>query len=160
MSLVTVVVLAGFVLPKFKVFFASLNAKLPLATRMLLAVTRLLHPMVVGRSPAASAVVVLGALAALTTEAGRHTRDRLLLRDAGTRRDDPVRARRAVLPHPRLDGAAPASRCLRQCGSPPSRCDNLVFTRALSGVSEAMLEGEGLADPLAKTGLFPSTAGR
>ena len=39
MSLVTVVVLAGFVLPQFKVFFASLDAKLPLPTRMLLAVT-------------------------------------------------------------------------------------------------------------------------
>src|SRR4029077_14034349 len=39
MSLVTVVVLAAFVLPKFKVFFASLNAKLPLPTRILLAMT-------------------------------------------------------------------------------------------------------------------------
>jgi type IV pilus assembly protein PilC len=35
---------------------------------------------------------------------------------------------------------------------------NLVFERALAGVAEAMLEGEGLADPLAKTGLLPSTA--
>ncbi|MEA2592920.1 MAG: type pilus assembly protein PilC [Actinomycetota bacterium] len=39
MSLVTVVVLAWFVLPRFKVFFAGLHAKLPLPTRMLLAVT-------------------------------------------------------------------------------------------------------------------------
>src|SRR6059058_4759109 len=38
MSLFTVVVLAAFVLPRFKVFFANLHAKLPLATRMLLAV--------------------------------------------------------------------------------------------------------------------------
>src|SRR5262245_20959592 len=39
MSIVTVVILASFVLPRFKSFFASLNAKLPLPTRMLLAVT-------------------------------------------------------------------------------------------------------------------------
>src|SRR5579884_3530402 len=34
MSIVVVCVLAGFVLPRFKTFFASLNAKLPLPTRM------------------------------------------------------------------------------------------------------------------------------
>src|SRR3954468_4601968 len=39
MSIVTITVLAAWVLPKFKVFFKSLNAKLPLPTRMLLAVT-------------------------------------------------------------------------------------------------------------------------
>ena len=40
MSVATVVVLASFVLPRFKTFFASLDAKLPLPTRMLLAVTK------------------------------------------------------------------------------------------------------------------------
>ena len=39
MSVVTVTVLAWYVLPKFKIFFKSLDAKLPLPTRMLLAVT-------------------------------------------------------------------------------------------------------------------------
>ncbi len=39
MAIVTVVVLAAFVLPRFKTFFASLNAKLPLPTRMLLCVS-------------------------------------------------------------------------------------------------------------------------
>jgi type IV pilus assembly protein PilC len=33
-----------------------------------------------------------------------------------------------------------------------------VFLGALHGVSEAVLEGEGLATPLSGTGLFPSTA--
>jgi type IV pilus assembly protein PilC len=37
---------------------------------------------------------------------------------------------------------------------------NLVFVRALSGVGELMLEGEGLAKPLSETGLFPGTAAR
>jgi type IV pilus assembly protein PilC len=35
---------------------------------------------------------------------------------------------------------------------------NLVFRRSLGEAGEAMLEGEGLARPLAATGLFPSTA--
>jgi type IV pilus assembly protein PilC len=35
---------------------------------------------------------------------------------------------------------------------------NVVYTRALTQVEEAMLEGEGLAGPLAATGLFPPTA--
>ena len=37
---------------------------------------------------------------------------------------------------------------------------NLVFVRALGRVSEAMLEGQGLAQPLARTRLFPGTASR
>src|SRR5580698_5840634 len=39
MSVVTVLVLAVFVMPRFEVFFASLHAKLPLVTRMLLSMT-------------------------------------------------------------------------------------------------------------------------
>ena len=39
LAIVTVIILATFVLPKFKTFFASLNAKLPLPTRMLLSVS-------------------------------------------------------------------------------------------------------------------------
>ena len=39
MAIVTVVVLATFVFPKFRTFFASLNAKLPLPTRMLLSIS-------------------------------------------------------------------------------------------------------------------------
>ena len=35
---------------------------------------------------------------------------------------------------------------------------NLVFSRALADVAEAMYEGEGLATPLIRTGLFPPTA--
>ncbi len=39
MSVVVVIVLAVFVMPRFEVFFKSLNAKLPLVTRMLLNIT-------------------------------------------------------------------------------------------------------------------------
>jgi len=39
MSVVTVLVLAVFVMPRFETFFTSLHAKLPLVTRMLLSTT-------------------------------------------------------------------------------------------------------------------------
>ncbi|HEY8201380.1 MAG TPA: type II secretion system F family protein, partial [Actinomycetota bacterium] len=42
MSIVTVGILTLFVLPRFETFFASLNAKLPLATRMVLGAARFL----------------------------------------------------------------------------------------------------------------------
>ena len=48
LAIVTVVVLAAFVLPKFRTFFSSLNAKLPLPTRMLLSMSRVLQQVVVG----------------------------------------------------------------------------------------------------------------
>nr|WP_278259769.1 type II secretion system F family protein [Nocardioides convexus] len=35
---------------------------------------------------------------------------------------------------------------------------NRVFMRRLNGVTEQMLEGQGLAGPLARTRLFPGTA--
>ena len=39
MAVATVIILATFVLPKFRTFFSSLNAKLPLPTRMLLSIS-------------------------------------------------------------------------------------------------------------------------
>src|SRR4051812_23738299 len=78
MSVITIIVLAAYVLPKFKVFFESLDAKLPLPTRMLLAVTDfltnwwwMLALVFVG--------VVLAIVAALRTQRGRYAKDKLLL---------------------------------------------------------------------------------
>src|SRR5262249_38736572 len=42
MAIITVIVLSVWVLPRFRVFFASFNAKLPLPTRMLLSMTNFL----------------------------------------------------------------------------------------------------------------------
>src|SRR6476469_6631524 len=78
MSLVTVVVLAAFVLPKFKVFFASLNAKLPLPTRLLLAVTDFLSSwwwLIL----ACFVGIVAAVAGALQTERGRYAKDRFVL---------------------------------------------------------------------------------
>src|SRR5207249_3417159 len=79
MSIVTVVVLTAFVMPRFKDFFNSLNAKLPLPTRMLLAVSGFITDwwfLIVG----GLVVSVLALVLSLRTVPGRAARDRLLLR--------------------------------------------------------------------------------
>ena len=78
MSVFTIAVLAGFVLPRFKVFFKSLHAKLPLPTRMLLAVTDFLTSYwwaILGGLAGLALIIAL----ALRTERGRYARDRFVL---------------------------------------------------------------------------------
>ena len=156
MSLVTVVVLSTFVLPKFKVFFAGLHAELPLPTRMLLATTDF-----VGQWWWAllSGVLTLGLVlfVSLRTATGRYTRDRMVLAlpvVGETVRYALVERFCRILSS--MVGAGVALPEALQVATESLR--NLVFSRALTGVADAMLEGEGLASPLVRSGLFPPTA--
>jgi type IV pilus assembly protein PilC len=158
MSLITVVVLASFVLPRFKVFFASLNARLPLPTRMLLAVTGFISNWWWALLAGVVAVVVIW-IAVMRTEGGRFARDRMILRlplIGDTVRFALVERFCRVLAS--MAGAGVSLPQALRVASESLR--NLVFTRSLAEVSDAMLNGEGLAVPLAGTGLFPSTAAR
>src|SRR5919198_638780 len=156
MSVVTVTVLAWFVLPKFKEFFASLDAKLPLATRMLLAVTDFLTAWWWALGLGVLGFALLIALI-LSTERGRYGKDRL------------------VLAVPVLGGTIQYALVERFCRILASMVSagvalpeglqvaidslrNRVYIRSLNSVRESMLEGEGIAGPLARTSLFPSTA--
>ena len=156
MSLVTVVVLATFVLPKFKDFFASLNAKLPLPTRMLLAVTDFLTKWwwALGVGTASAALIVF---LALRTEVGRHARDRLVLAAPvlGVTVQFALVERFCRILASMVGAGVALPEALRVA---TESLRNLVFMRSLSGVGEAMLEGEGLAGPLIHSGLFPTTA--
>jgi type IV pilus assembly protein PilC len=158
MALGTVVVLASFVLPRFKIFFASLNATLPLPTRILLAITDFLAHWWWAVVGTATAVVLLGWLA-VQTEPGRLLRDRIVLRlpligptvrFALVERFSRILSSMASAGVPLPDALRVATASLR----------NRVFIRSFSRVGEAMLRGEGLARPLGSTGLFPSTAAR
>lgn len=158
MSLVTIVVLASFVLPRFKTFFSSLHAKLPAPTRALLAVTNF----VTGWWWALLGGLVLLVIAffvAMQFEQGRYARDRFVLalplvgdavKYALVERFCRVLASMAAAGVPLPTALRVASDSLR----------NLVFMRSLSGVGSAMMHGEGLALPLAGAQLFPSTAAR
>ena len=158
LALVTVVVLAGFVLPRFRTFFQGLNAQLPLAPRILLAVTDFVLGWwwaVLGGVAAAILIVLL----AMQSNAGRYASDRLLLslpviggtvRYALVERFCRVLASMAGAGVPLPEALAVATESVR----------NRVFVRSLSIVNQEMLEGQGLAVPLSRTRLFPPNAAR
>jgi type IV pilus assembly protein PilC len=156
MSIVTITVIATFVLPKFKVFFKSLDAKLPLPTRMLLAVTDFLTAwwwaLLAGIAFTIVAVVV-----ALGTEGGRYAKDRLLLATPviGTTIQYALVERFCRILASMVMAGVALPVALRVA---TESLRNRVYMRSLDGVNEAMLEGQGIAGPLAKTELFPGTA--
>jgi type IV pilus assembly protein PilC len=158
MSVFTVIVLAVFVLPKFKNFFDALDAKLPLPTRMLLGLTDFLTqwwPVLAG----GTAVLALIIFVALRTQGGKRARDAFLLKIpfiGPTVRVALVERFCRVLSSMAAAGVA-LPEALRVA---TQSLHNLVFMRSLSTVSDAMMRGEGLAGPLSRTKLFPGTAAR
>jgi type IV pilus assembly protein PilC len=156
MAIVTVVVLAAFVLPKFRTFFASLNAKLPLPTRMLLAASGFFGKW----WWAIGAVIVLSIVSIVSLR--RSTKGRALL-DA------------VLLKLPVVGGLIQAAIVERVCRVLASlvtagvdlpramavtaeASNNAVYNQGMNHIREQMMEGNGLADPLAETGLFPAAA--
>ena len=155
MAAVTVGVMTVFVLPRFEQFFASLGADLPLPTRMLLAVTGVLQrwwPVLL----VLLVVLVLCVTLGVRTRRGRYARDWLLLRTPAL--GDVVRFTvierfcRILTAMTRAGVTIPEALRLATVGA-----NNLVFERALVTVRGRMLQGDGLARPVADTGLFPGT---
>jgi type IV pilus assembly protein PilC len=151
-----VVILSVFVLPQFKVFFAGLHAELPLPTRMLLAMTDFFMSywwaMLGGGISAALAIFI-----AVRTPTGKYLRDRLLLGTpvlGETIRYTMVERFCRILAS-MIGAGVPLHQALSVA---TESLHNQVFTRGLAMVGDAMLEGEGLAGPLVRTGLFPPTA--
>jgi type IV pilus assembly protein PilC len=158
MSLGTVAVLAGWVLPKFKEFFASLDAELPLATRALLAMTDFMTQFWWVLLGGAVGAAVLGFLF-VRTSPGRLFRDRLLLRLPVI--GDTIRHALIERFCRILASMVSAGVTLPQALSVASdSLRNRVYTGGLAHVQEQMLEGEGIAGPLAESNLFPPTAVR
>jgi type IV pilus assembly protein PilC len=156
MSVVTVAVLAGFVLPRFKTFFASLDAKLPLPTRMLLAVTDFLTQwwlVLIG----GIVVIALLIFVALRTEGGRFVRDRIALKlpVIGVTIQYALVERFTRILGSMVTAGVSLPEALRVA---TESLHNLVYERSLALVGESMLAGEGLAKPLANSKLFPITA--
>jgi type IV pilus assembly protein PilC len=158
MSVVTIVVLVAFVLPRFKSFFASLNATLPLPTRILLATTDFLTTWWWALLAGTAAASLLATLI-VQTEGGRYRRDQFFLavpvlgptiRYTLVERFCRILASMAVAGVPLPEALRVATASLR----------NQVFIRALGRIGEAMLRGEGLAAPLAAASIFPPTASR
>ena len=156
MSMVTVLVLAIYVLPKFEDFFASLDATLPLPTRMLLGTTRFLGQWWWAIAGGIAALALL-CFAITRTRGGKYARDAFLLKVpvvgdtiqyALVERFCRVLGSMVSAGVNLTEGLAVTTEALR----------NRVYVKRLGEVREQILEGQGIAGPLARTGLFPGTA--
>ncbi len=156
MALLTAVVLAVWVLPRFQDFFQSFDAELPLATRTLLAITGFIGDW-------GALLLGLGILGAIgtyigsRTPRGRGVLDRTLLR---------VPVLGDLLRHAIIERFYRVMSSMLTAGvSLPVALqvaadvsNNRAYRDGIMEARVAMLEGEQLADPLAATGLFPSSA--
>jgi type IV pilus assembly protein PilC len=156
MAVVTVVVLGAFVLPRFVVFFKSLHAKLPLATRMLLNasgfVTKwwyILFTLLLA--------IVAGFIAMRRSPQGRRLMDKVILKlpVVGDLTQTAILERvcRVLSSMLRAGVDLPRSMTITADSS-----NNAVYREALYGIRDEMMEGQGLAGPIARTGLFPGAA--
>ncbi len=156
MSVVVVIVLAVFVMPRFEVFFKSLNAKLPLITRMLLSITSW-----VGHNwyfELAFVVFVVGGFITMRrTEKGKAQLDKWILKlpVIGDLTETAIieRVCRVLASMLRAGVDLPRSMAVTA-----DSANNTVYKRALDGVREAMMQGQGLSGPINLTELFPAAA--
>jgi type IV pilus assembly protein PilC len=156
MAIVTVLVMVTFVLPRFKTFFESFDAKLPLATRLLIDFADFIEswwPVLLG----VFLVVTIGGYLYQRTESGRYNRDKLLLK---------MPAVGAVVQCASIERFCRILGSMLRAGvtipeamaAAADAATNMVYQRALNRSRERMLRGEGLARPLQETGLFPGAA--
>ncbi len=156
LAVIAVIVMAAWVLPKFKGFYTSLGAHLPLPTRMLLGFTDFFTQW----WPVVLAVVVTMAvlgIAVLGGQRGKRRRDTLLLKIPGVGHVLRLIALErfcrvlAALVH---SGVSLPDAVRVSADSTNQR----VFQDKLAEVREAMMRGEGLARPIAASGIFPAAA--
>ncbi|MFF3020446.1 type II secretion system F family protein [Streptomyces sp. NPDC057939] len=153
LALAVVLVLVVFVLPRFKLFFESFNAELPLPTRILLGFTDFVtawYPVII----AVAVALVTALIAGLRTQRGRMLRDRCLL--AMPVVGDVVRymviERFCRILTSMIKAGVPIPEALGLAGA---GANNLVYERSLGTARVEMLEGGGISRPIARTKLFP-----
>jgi type IV pilus assembly protein PilC len=156
LALVAVVIMSFFVLPQFKDFYKGLGAKLPLPTRMLLGFTDFVQNWWYAIVAGAAGLVAL-VVATLGGSHGKDRRDALLLR---------LPAIGNVVHLVAIERFCRVLSALVHAGVPlpdavqvsADSTNNRVFQHKLSTVREAMMRGEGLARPIAASGIFPAAA--
>jgi type IV pilus assembly protein PilC len=155
-AVLAIIVIVAIALPHFKTFFASLTAKLPLVTRMLMAMANFFSN---DWLPVVGVVAFLALLATLgmVTERGRHIRDTVVLKlpIAGDLILTALIERFCRILYSMVAAGVPLPDALLVTTQTTT---NFVFRRGLTTVRSAMMRGEGLAGPLNASGLFPPTA--
>jgi type IV pilus assembly protein PilC len=156
MAIVTVIILATFVLPRFKTFFDSFHATLPLPTRMLLAVAGFVSNW--WFALIAGLVLIVGGVIALRrSDKGKAWMDSIVLRlpVAGDLVQAVIMERVCRI----LSSMIHAGVALPEAMAVTSQAsNNAVYKEGLEHVREEMMEGQGLSEPIARTGLFPGAA--
>jgi type IV pilus assembly protein PilC len=156
MSVFTVGVLAVYVLPKFKTFFEDFDARLPLPTRMLLWVTDFLGSWWWALLGGIAATVILFVISQ-QFERGKYAWHSFVLK---------VPVLGSTIQYALVERFCRVMASMVSAGvNLPEAIQvatdslrNRVFIKRLNGVTEQMLEGQGIAGPLARTQLFPGTA--
>lgn len=156
LSLATVALLAGYVLPRFKPLFEELGAELPLPTRMMLGVSTIFTDYLL---IVIAVVLVFGSASywLFKSKSGKPYRDRFLLK---------VPVLKGVISYQLLERFCRMLSTMLTAGVPlidgfrttKEGTDNVVFRERFEKVEETMLEGGGFARPLADTDLFPGAA--
>jgi type IV pilus assembly protein PilC len=156
LAVVVSVVLVVYVLPKFRTFFSSLHAKLPLPTRMLLSVANFMGSWGLYLAVLFVALLV-GAFLLMKTPRGKEIRDQLVLKIpiiGGLIHTAIIERFCRLLASMTVAGVAlPEAIAVTTAAT-----NNTVFRNGLSEARAGMMRGEGLAGPLAATGLFPGAA--
>lgn len=156
MSIATVVILVAFVLPRFTSFFKEFDADLPLPTQLMLDFSDFIQAywwaiILVG-------VIVFGSLYAwMRTDNGKRTRDRLLLKLPliGDILQYSVIERFCRIISAMMKAGVPLPEAMQAA---IEGCNNKIYEEKLVQVREAMLEGEGIAEPVTASEMFPAAA--
>ena len=156
LAMVTVAILAGYVLPQFKPLFEELDAKLPFATRALLFVADLFT--IMWYIPFSCLAAFVGWMMWMKkTEKGGIFKDKLVLKL-------PVIS--GIVEYAILERFCRILGAMVKAGVPlpdamrttTEATNNSVFRARLVEAQAEMMEGGGFAKPLARTELFPGAA--
>jgi type IV pilus assembly protein PilC len=156
MAIVTVVILATFVLPRFKTFFDSFHATLPLPTRMMLAIANFVSTwwfLLIG----GLFVVIAGLIALRRWDKGRAWLDSMILKlpVMGDLMQAVIMERICRILSSMIHAGVPLPEAMSVTAV---AANNAVYTHGLDQVREEMMEGQGLSEPIGRTGLFPGAA--
>lgn len=156
LSVVVCLIIVLFAIPKFAGFFKDFDAELPLPTRLLMSIADFVQSPIGLITGAVIVALIIGGLIYIRTPSGRYRFHGVLLKAPliGT-----------VITYSSTERFTRVLGALLEAGSPladalPTAIDcsnNLVYKDRLSSAMEGVLAGQGFADPLASTELFPTT---
>ena len=155
-AVLVVAIIVIFVIPKFAEFFESFNAELPLPTRMLMAIADFVGSTAGAVTGVLLIATVIGVVLYVRTPGGHRNRDALLLK---------IPALNTVIVYAATERFTRVLATLIEAGVPlpealPNAIEctnNDIFKERLSLATEQVLSGQGFAEPIRATELFPTT---